>query len=178
MQIVQRTPTLRTDRLVLRLPEMRDAARLAELAADYDVVRMTTRMPWPYPAEEAAAFVQRVQANRSDRQHTFLIEAQGQGPAGLIGFFYDTGQRMPEVGYWLGRPFWGTGLATEAAEAAMTWARDGWGRRVVRSGHFSDNEASGRVLCKAGFLYTGEVERRFSRARNETVDTRMLVWLA
>jgi RimJ/RimL family protein N-acetyltransferase len=48
----------------------------------------------------------------------------------------------------------------------------------VASGHFADNPASGRVLEKAGFLYTGDIERRYSRARAEAVDTRMMVWLA
>jgi RimJ/RimL family protein N-acetyltransferase len=46
------------------------------------------------------------------------------------------------------------------------------------AGHFSDNPASGRVLEKAGFLYTGETRRQFSRARGEPTDTRMMVWLA
>jgi RimJ/RimL family protein N-acetyltransferase len=49
---------------------------------------------------------------------------------------------------------------------------------MVIAGHFADNAASGQVLCKAGFLYTGEVQRRWSLARTEVVDTRMMVWLA
>jgi RimJ/RimL family protein N-acetyltransferase len=46
------------------------------------------------------------------------------------------------------------------------------------AGHFSDNPASGRVLEKAGFLYTGEVRRGFSRARGSEAETRRMVWLA
>jgi hypothetical protein len=46
------------------------------------------------------------------------------------------------------------------------------------AGHFSDNPASGRVLEKAGFLYTGEVRRGFSRARGAETETRRMVWLA
>lgn len=172
------TPELRTARLTLRQPASEDALRLGQLANDFEVVRMTARMPWPYPPAEAVAFVQRTRANRSDAQHTFLIDVNGEGPAGVIGFFQDQGQSMPEIGYWLGRPYWGVGYATEAAAACMVWASEGWRRRAVRSGHFADNAASGHVLCKAGFLYTGEVEQRFSRARGETAATRMLVWLA
>ena len=67
---------------------------------------------------------------------------------------------------------------TEAARAAMAWAREQWGRRVVVSGHFADNPASGRVLEKAGFLYTGEVQPRHCHARGQTADTRMMIWLA
>ena len=52
------------------------------------------------------------------------------------------------------------------------------GRRALVAGHFSDNPASGRVLEKAGFLYTGEVRKGFSRARGTHADTRRMVWLA
>ncbi|MEI9889980.1 MAG: GNAT family N-acetyltransferase [Caulobacteraceae bacterium] len=69
-------------------------------------------------------------------------------------------------------------MGSEAARAALAWAGTGWGRRMVTAGHFADNQASGRVLIKAGFLYTGEVQRRFSRARGAEAATRMMVWLA
>ena len=82
------------------------------------------------------------------------------------------------MGYWLGRPYWGQGLATEAASAALVWAGEGWRRRYLMAGHFADNPASGQVLCKTGFLYTGEVVPRHSLARGEAAPTRMMVWLA
>ena len=69
-------------------------------------------------------------------------------------------------------------LATEAAQGALAWARNDWRRKVVVAGHFADNPASGQVLCKSGFLYTGDVELRPSAARGQTVPTRMMVWLA
>ena len=46
------------------------------------------------------------------------------------------------------------------------------------AGHFADNPASGRVLEKAGFLYTGETRKAWSRARRAAADTRMMDWLA
>jgi RimJ/RimL family protein N-acetyltransferase len=84
----------------------------------------------------------------------------------------------PETGYWIGRDYWGRGFATEALEGAMVWASRKWKRRALVAGHFADNPASGRVLEKAGFLYTGEVRKPFSRARQSPVDTRRMVWLA
>lgn len=170
-------PRIATERLTLRRPELSDAGPIHALANDFDVVRMTTRMPWPYVRGDAEDFVRRVRASRSEDAHTFVIEG-AEGVAGLIGFFTEADQRLPEIGYWLGRPYWGQGYATEAAKAALLWAGEAWGRRGVRSGHFVDNEASGRVLCKAGFLYTGEVIRKHSRARGEVTPTRMMIWLA
>ena len=70
-------------------------------------------------------------------------------------------------------------VATEAARGAMAWARRDWRKKVVVAGHFADNEASAKVLIKTGFLYTGKVQNRLSRARGgAVVKTRMMVWLA
>ena len=65
-----------------------------------------------------------------------------------------------------------------AVRAALGWVKRDWRKRLVVAGHFADNPASGQVLCKAGFLYTGDVEPRASRARGDEVPTRMMIWLA
>jgi len=166
-----------TPRLVLRAPRRRDAARIAELAGDFEVARMTSQLPHPYGREDAEAFLARMAAADAARERAFVIEHAAEGPIGVVGF-QPGGRLGSEIGYWIGRPFWGRGFATEAARAALAWARDGWRRRVVVSGHFADNPASGRVLDKAGFLYTGEVQKRVSLARGAVAPTRMMVWLA
>jgi len=97
---------------------------------------------------------------------------------GLLGFDHKRGSRA-EIGYALGRRFWNRGYATEAVRAGLKWVKRDWRKSVVVAGHFADNPASGQVLCKAGFLYTGDVELRPSRARGRNdVPTRMMVWLA
>jgi RimJ/RimL family protein N-acetyltransferase len=85
---------------------------------------------------------------------------------------------FPEIGYWIARAHWGQGYATEAATAMRDWVSQTFGCRAIVAGHFADNDASGRVLVKCGFLYTGEVQSRFSLARGEDAMTRMMVWLA
>ncbi len=177
MCVIEIRPDIETRRLVLRAPQARDAARIAELANDWDVARMSTRMPHPYARADADSFIAAVHAQDPRRDNTFLIAHEGAGPVGMIGLFHD-GRPYPEIGYWIGRPFWGRGFATEAAEGALAWAKRRWAKRAVFAGHFADNPASGRVLEKAGFLYTGDVERRHSRARGEAVATRAMVWLA
>ena len=177
MCVIEPSPVVETRRLALRAPGPQDISRLAALANDPDIARMTLRMPHPYSAEDAEAFVLAVAGQEPSRAATFLIEHEDHGPVGVIGLFED-GDPAPEVGYWIGRPFWGRGYATEALEGALVWASRRWGRRALVAGHFTDNPASGRVLEKAGFLYTGETRRQFSRARNAEVDTRMMLWLA
>ena len=58
------------------------------------------------------------------------------------------------------------------------WASRDWGKRCVTAGHFEDNVASGLVLTKADFLYTGVVREMPSIARGEVARSRMMVWLA
>jgi len=171
------SPVLSTPRLTLRSPVEADAPRIAALAGDVDVARMTTSIPHPLDLEDAEGFLSRMARRDPAREALFAVEVAGEGFAGLLGFHpNDTG--AVEVGYWLGRPYWGRGYMTEALEAGLAWAGDAWGRRYILAGHFADNPASGQVLIKAGFLYTGDVLPRFSMARGEEAATRMMVWLA
>jgi len=177
MCVIETSPVVETRRLLLRSPGLQDCGRIAALANDPDIVRNTLRMPHPYGKADAEAFVVAVAAQDPGKAATFLIEHEDNGPVGVIGLFQDA-DPAPETGYWIGREFWGRGYATEALEGAMVWASRRWRRRALVSGHFTDNPASGRVLEKAGFLYTGEVREGFSKARNEPVKTRRMVWLA
>jgi RimJ/RimL family protein N-acetyltransferase len=175
---VEIEPAITTPRLALRRPRKADAPRLAVLLNDINVARMTSRIPHPYDLAAAEAFVDRAGVKDPRREANFVIEHPALGPIGGLGFHAQDESPLPEIGYWLGRAFWGEGFATEAAVGALDWARDGWRKRAVRAGHFADNPASGQVLCKAGFLYTGDVEQRPSIARGAPAATRMMVWLA
>ena len=177
MCVIEPSPVLETRRLVLRSPQAQDVSRLAALANDADIARMTLRMPHPFSTHDAEDFVINVAGQDPATARTFLIEHEDNGPVGVLGIFQDR-DLAPEVGYWIGRPFWGRGYATEALDGAIAWASRTWKRRALVAGHFADNPASGRVLEKAGFLYTGEVRRGFSRARGADTDTRRMVWLA
>lgn len=177
MCVIETTPRIETRRLTLRAPRPEDAPRLALLCNDIDIARMTSRMPWPYAPEHAETFVARTAIADRRTNASFLIEHDDHGVVGGLGF--DSRDDGPlEVGYWIGRDYWGRGLASEALVGAMDWAARCWKKRVVAAGHFSDNPASGRVLCRAGFLYTGEVTLRDSLARREQAVTRMMIWLA
>jgi RimJ/RimL family protein N-acetyltransferase len=185
--LIEEAPRLETRRLVLRTPDAGDAERITLLASDFDVARMTTSMPHPFHRHHAESFLGRVQALDPARERVFAIDLEDEGLIGIVGFHPTdvlgstvggSAHVGSEIGYWIGRPYWSRGLATEAAAAALCWARRDWRRRVIVSGHFADNPASGRVLEKAGFLYTGEIQPRHCTARGEATDTRMMVWLA
>lgn len=177
MCAIQVTPTLSTERLTLRGLTPADADPIARLAGEEAVAGMTSNIPHPYAAEDAEVFVEHAMGADWSREATFALEHRDHGFVGMIGLRTRLDDKA-EVGGWLGRPFWNRGYATEALRASLAWARRDWRKRAIWAGHFSDNAASGRALCKAGFLYTGDVELRRSRARDELIPTRMMVWLA
>ena len=177
MCVIDKSSIIETRRLTLRAHETDDAARISAFCNDYAIAKMTIRMPWPYSRQEAEAFIARCQVQDRRKDATFVIDLEGEGLVGTLGFFTRQDGAV-EVGYWIGQPYWGRGLATEAVQGALAWAKTDWRKKLVVAGHFADNHASGQVLIKAGFLYTGVVERKTSTARGEAVATRMMVWLA
>lgn len=176
MCAIQIEPVIETQRLRLRRPRPADAPRVAKLLNDVELARMTHSIPHPYGLEDAQAYLAQVDDAGPQALAMFVIDHPQQGPIGVVGFDSDNGRT--EMGCWIGRPFWGCGFATEAAKGALVWAHRDWKRRYVLARHFSDNPASASVLCKSGFLYTGEVRLSPSAARGEAVPSRMMVWLA
>ncbi len=169
-------PVLPTARLTLRPPEAKDASRIAAQANDMGVAAMTLRMPHPYRLEDANAFLAGLNNPLAKDKIVFAIDDPDDGLVGVIGF-HGEDPRAPELGYWLGRSYWGRGYATEAVRAVLRWARVEWGKKIVFAGHALENAASAGVLIKSGFLYTGEVLDQHSVAAGPT-KTRMMVWLA
>lgn len=177
MSCLAQSPFIESPRLRLRGLRRDDLPRLAELANDPGVARMTGAMPHPYGLADAEAYFGKAGGGDPARSAEFAVEHREHGFVGALGLFVGERERL-EIGYWLGRPYWGQGLATEAVRSALDWARSDWRKKLVFAGHFADNPASGQVLIKAGFLYTGEVEPKFSAARGEPAPLRWMVWLA
>lgn len=157
----------RTERLLLRPGWAEDAPALAAAVGDAAVARHLAQVPFPYGEEDARAFLSLPAEPALPR---FLITARTKGAPRLIGGVglqqgYDG---RPELGYWIARPYWGLGFATEAAGQVMRIAR-ALGLPRITSCHHADNPASGRVLVKLGFRPTGRVEARPSLARGHAV---------
>lgn len=153
----------RTERLLLRPGWAEDAPALARAIADEQVVRNLATAPWPYREEDAEAFLA---APRDPALPSFLITERTDGAPRLIGSC-GLGRRPSgavELGYWIARPFWNQGFATEAGRALVEIARTLKLPRLEAS-HFIDNPASGRVLEKLGFVATGLSAERYSCAR-------------
>ena len=87
--VIEQTPIIETRRLVLRAPRSSDAGRIALLAGDMDVARMTTAMPHPYARHHAEAFLAQVETLDPAREIVFAVELEDQGLIGVLGFHAD-----------------------------------------------------------------------------------------
>lgn len=154
----------RTERLLLRPGWQEDAPALFKAIADERIVRNLAQAPCPYRPADAQAFLAR---ERGPHEPACLIFLRTEGAPRLIGGIglgrTDVGET--ELGYWIARPFWGLGFATEAGRAVVANARDTLRLNRLVAGHFLDNPASARVLCKLGFRPTGDTVRRYSAGR-------------
>jgi RimJ/RimL family protein N-acetyltransferase len=145
-------PVLETERLILRAPRFEDAEAIAALVNDRRIAQNTARIPHPYGLADAQAFL--TAANTDDGEIVFLIHAPSGGIVGCCGIARLDGE-TPEIGYWLGVPFWGKGYATEAARAVIDHAFGDLDYDTLLAGARVSNPASRRVLEKCGFQWTG-----------------------
>ncbi len=162
----------RTDRLLLRPGWAEDAPALARTIADAAIVRNLASAPWPFALRDAEAFLA---APRDPILPSLLIFERTDGEPLLVGAC-GLGRRPSgnvELGYWIARPHWGRGIATEAGLALVAIAR-ALGLARLEASHFLDNPASGRVLEKLGFQSTGVIAPRLSCARGEETPARFM----
>ncbi|WP_306015211.1 GNAT family N-acetyltransferase [Oceanicaulis sp. MMSF_3324] len=164
---------IRTPRLVLRPLEIDDAAWIGPESARPEICRMTSRVPAQNPPLFAEAFILIMRAREQIRGDVVraICEAETGSTVGVIGLHpHDEGW---ELGYWVTPAVWGQGYATEAAQGLCEWAR-AHAMTPFTASHFEDNPASGRVLEKSGFGYTGETGNAFSFGRMGSAPIRQM----
>jgi ribosomal-protein-alanine N-acetyltransferase len=161
---VQRHADLHSARLSYRPLQHADAGRIAVLAGEWDIARMTSRIPHPYTLIDADLWI----ASIGNDEFVRGLEHEGQ-LIGAVGYI-EGEDGHAEIGYWIGKPWWGHGFATEAAQTLVQHCFGSAGFRRLTCGHFIDNPASGRVIAKLGFRRIG-TGRQWCEARKSEVDT-------
>ncbi len=144
---------------------VRDIQALAEDPA----IGATTNLPEPYPPDGAEQFVRAALEKRAAGEERLFaviasaVEAEGSrlvGVCGLLGIKSGDKEEpgrsvQAELGYWIGRPYWGRGFATTAARIAIDLAFRELGTERLIAMCLESNAASWRILEKVGFRYTG-----------------------
>jgi RimJ/RimL family protein N-acetyltransferase len=163
---------IRTPRLLLRRFAAGDAEPLHALFNDWEVVRWLSTPPWPYALDDARTYIAGQLQEGAD-ERTFAITLDGA----LIGCvsarpfvpdYVEGAPPGPNLGYWLGRPFWGRGYMTEAARAFLAHLFASGAGDTVYSGAAAENRASLTIQGKLGFVRHVE-GTHFFRPRGETL---------
>ena len=162
-----------TQRLIVRKFTSADAADVYECCNDYDVIKTTLGLPWPYEKEMAQGWIE----NQKERQSKglsfeFAICLKDEpnkviGCVSLLGI--NQNAKRAELGYWVCKPLWKQGIATEAAKGMLKWGFKTLGLHSVIARYFDINPASGRVMAKCGMTYVGTIrdhEVRFGKYHN------------
>jgi len=140
----------------LRPLRMADCAAILRYAAAPEIAR-NTFVPHPYPPQAAQEFVQQSQAKwRAGEAYVFAILEQASGQfVGCMGLHPAPAHNRAEVGYWIGKAFWGRGLATAALRLVLRFGFEDLQLNRIEAGHFVHNPASGRVMAKANMRREG-----------------------
>ena len=150
-------PTLETERLLLRPFCQSDAAEVTRLAGDRSVAATTSNIPHPYNESMACEWIERHQPTfEKDEGVAFAITLKADGSlVGAISLMGMVKGHRAELGYWIGKPYWGLGYCTEAAREVLEYAFGVLRLSRVHASHFARNPASGRVMQKVGMRSEG-----------------------
>ena len=153
---------LQTKRLILRPWRENDAEDLYRYACDPEVGPAAGWMP-----HTSVANSREIIRNVLKRPEVYAVCLKATGkPIGSIGLHRNdlaTADDEYELGYWIGKPFWGQGLIPEASRELLRYAFEDLGMKRIWSGHYDGNVKSRRVQEKLGFVYhhtTGGIEVR------------------
>jgi RimJ/RimL family protein N-acetyltransferase len=136
-----------------------DQAALVRYADNRNVsVNMRNRFPFPYSTADADAWIAHTATQTPVCNFAIVVDATAVGGIG-VELGSDVFHRSAEIGYWLGEPFWGRGIATEALGAVTEYAFATFDILRLEAGVFGWNPASARVLEKAGYTLEGRMRR-------------------
>jgi RimJ/RimL family protein N-acetyltransferase len=142
---------------VVRSWRSSDVDSLARYADNRKIwINLRDAFPHPYTKRHGREFIKA--ALRRSPESFFAIDVNGDAVGG-IGFVLhpDVERVSAEIGYWLGEPFWGRGITTEALAALTKYAIDAHGLTRIFAVPFAWNAASCRVLEKAGYVLEGRL---------------------
>jgi 8-oxo-dGTP diphosphatase len=163
--------SLKTERLTLRPLRPDDAEALHRLVNDWEVTRTLAELPYPYPRELADDWIASTVSQRAEETgYHFAItghEGRKEILVGVIGLRLDHARRSGRLGYWVGRAYWGHGVATEAAKRLTSWAFANLPLDLIVAEVTEGNDASLKVLRRVGFQEVGTGVRPSLTTRDE-----------
>ena len=158
-------PTIESERLLLRPFQLTDAPEVQRLAGEKAIASTTLNMPHPYEDGLAEDWISGHQELfERDEEIVYAITLPDSGQlVGAIGMIITGQYDRAELGYWIGKPYWGEGYATEAGRAIIRFGFENLNLNRIYASHFDRNPASGRVMEKIGMRYEGKFRQHVKR---------------
>ncbi len=162
----QQQEILETERLILRPFILQDAQNVQRLAGDKAVADGTCYIPHPYEDGMAEKWIieHRTACEKGEQAIFAIISKETNDLIGAVGLMLNKEQLQAELGYWIGRPFWGHGFATEAAQTIIEYGFKKFCLSSIYADCFQWNVASIKVIQKIGMKWRKSfnkyVERR------------------
>jgi [ribosomal protein S5]-alanine N-acetyltransferase len=163
---VNEFPILRSARLILRAFKLNDASVVQRLAGDFAIADTTSTIPHPYPDGAAEDWISTHESVwMMDRAfHWAIVTLAASTCIGAVSLSHiDRDDNHAEIGYWIGKPYWGKGYCTEAARRVVEFAFEEMNLNRIYAYHFTRNPASGRVMQKIGMRQEGLLQQHTKR---------------
>jgi len=161
------------ERIILRKLRFSDALDIYRNLQDKEMVKWASGIPWPYKKQDAVKFIRKTHYKiRKKSGYAFgIVLKETNKVIGVVDVFHiDWKNKNAELGYWLGKKYWGKGYMTEAVKLMLKFAFEKLKLHRVYANLFEENVASRRVLEKTGFKLEGvrrECKYRYNRWHNE-----------
>ena len=121
-------------------------------------LNLRDRFPHPYTKRDAREFIRAMHNQTPETAFAIAVNDEAVGGIGFV-LNVDVERVSAEIGYWLGEPFWGRGITTEALAAVTRHAIDAHKLTRLYALPFEWNTASRRVLEKAGYVLEARLRR-------------------
>ena len=165
---------IRTERLLIKTPEIDDKFELTQLINDKDVIKWLSEIPFPYTLCHAEEFIERSRERVLKQERYNFKIFQDKKMIGGIGLS-EFNNKSCQVGYWLGKKYWGNGFATEALKSILDFGFHQLNLDKIYAAYKIGNEGSIRVLNKSGFEYSRKKYEYDSVLNEEVFLTEMIL---
>jgi len=151
---------IKTKKFTLRPYKKWDEKSLQENINDKHIYKFTVRIPHPYKIKDARDFIKsclKAQKNKDKSKIMLAIDVEGR----VIGAvaLENIKKHKAEIGYWLGKRYWNTGIMTEAVKIMTDYGFSKLKLKRVYANTFPQNKASRKVLEKNGFKLEGMLKK-------------------
>lgn len=154
-------PTVHSNRILLRPFAPEDAATVQLLAGEYEIADTTLNVPHPYEDGMAEQWISGhgKQFQAGTNAVFAIVDKKSLQLIGAVSLTIDKDLRKAELGYWIGRPYWNQGYATEAAKSIVDYGFKQLRLNRIVARHFVRNPASGKVMLKVGMVHEGTLRK-------------------